>query len=115
MVSSHERKNSRGFFFIYVSGHCHYGSCLTMDLSNADTGELICHVTGDMGQNRKDVRFDEKDYVKLNPCIWGDDRGLMKPRFYSWDSNFTSVKRSNATDYFTGEMALWQNHVELVF
>ena len=34
---------------------------------------------------------------------------------YSWDTNFTSVKRSNATDYFTGEMALWQNHVELVF
>ena len=115
MISPQERGKSRGFKFVYVSGHCHYGSCLTMDLSNADTGELICHVTGDMGQNRKDVRFDEKNYVKLNPCLWGEDKGLMKPKFYSWDTNFTSVKRSNATDYFTGEMALWQNHVELVF
>ena len=86
-----------------------------MELSNSDTGELICHVDGDMGQNRKDIRFDEKNYVKLNPCLWGEDKGLMKSRFYSWDTNFTSVKRSNATDYFTGEMALWQNHVELVF
>ena len=115
MVSPQVRGKSRGFKFVYVSGHCHFGSCLTMELSNADTGELICHVDGDMGKNRNDIRFDEKDYVKLNPCIWGDDRGLMKPRFYSWDANFTSVKRSNATDYFTGEMALWQNHVELVF
>ena len=115
MVSPQVRGKSRGFKFVYVSGHCHFGSCLTMELSNADTGELICHVDGDMGKNRNDIRFDEKDYVKLNPCIWGDDKGLMKPRFYSWDANFTSVKRSNATDYFTGEMALWQNHVELVF
>ena len=115
MVSPQVRGKSRGFKFVYVSGHCHYGSCLTMDLSNADTGELVCHVSGDMGQNRKNVRFDEKNYVKLNPCIWGEDKGLMKPKFYSWDTNFTSVKRSNATDYFTGEMALWQNHVELIY
>ena len=114
MVSPQVRGKSRGFKFVYVSGHCHYGSCLTMDISNADTGELVCHVTGDMGQNRKGVRFDEKNYVKLNPCIWGEDKGLMKPRFYSWNTNFTSVKRANATDYFTGEMALWQNHIELV-
>ena len=115
MVSPQVRGKSKGFKFVYVSGHCHYGSCLTMDLSNADTGELVCHVSGDMGQNRKNVRFDEKNYVKLNPCIWGEDKGLMKPKFYSWDTNFTSVKRSNATDYFTGEMALWQNHVELIY
>ena len=115
MVSPQVRGKSKGFKFVYVSGHCHYGSCLTMDLSNADTGELVCHATGDMGQNRKNVRFDEKNYVKLNPCIWGEDRGLMKAKFYSWDTNFTSVKRANATDYFTGDMALWQNHVELVF
>ena len=114
MVSPQVRGKSRGFKFVYVSGHCHYGSCLTMDISNADTGELVCHVTGDMGQNRKNVRFDEENYVKLNPCIWGEDKGLMKPRFYSWNTNFTSVKRANATDYFTGEMALWQNHIELV-
>ena len=115
MISPQVRGKSRGFKFVYVSGHCHYGSCLTMELSNVDTGELICHVDGNMGQDRKDIRFDEKNYVKLNPCIWGEDKGLMKPKFYSWDTNFTSVKRSNATDYFTGEMALWQNHVELVF
>jgi len=114
MVSPQVRGKSRGFKFVYVSGHCHYGSCLTMDISNADTGELVCHVTGDMGQNRKNVRFDEENYVKLNPCIWGEDKGLMKPRIYSWNTNFTSVKRANATDYFTGEMALWQNHIELV-
>ena len=115
MVSPQVRGKSRGFKFVYVSGHCHYGSCLTMVLSNADTGELVCHVSGDMGQNRKNVRFDEKNYVKLNPCIWGEDKGLMKPKFYSWNTNFTSIKRANATDYFTGEMALWQNHVEIVY
>ena len=115
MISPQVRGKSKGFKFVYVSGHCHFGSCLTMELSNADTGELICHVDGDMGKNRNDIRFDEKDYVKLNPCLWGEDKGLMKPRFYSWDTNFTSIKRANATNYYTGEMALWQNHVELVF
>ena len=115
MISPQVRGKSRGFKFVYVSGHCHFASCLTMELSNADTGELICHVDGDMGKNRKNISFDEKDYVKLNPCLWGEDKGLMKPKFYPWDTNFTSVKRANATDYFTGEMALWQNHVELVF
>lgn len=115
MVSPHDRKNSKGFYFIYVSGHCHYGSCLSLELSNTDTGELICHVDGQMGQNRKNVRFDEKNYVKLNPCLWGNDVGLMRPKLYSWDANFTSTKRANATDYFTGEMALWQNRVEIVY
>ena len=47
-------------------------------------------------------------YIKLNPCLFGEDEGLLEPQIFRWDSNFTSIKRANNTYTHYGEMASWQ-------
>jgi hypothetical protein len=100
--------NSSGFELIYAGPHCHAPMCLGMELYNADTGNILCHVDGILGSGNANITFDEKDYLKLNPCLWGQDRGLLTPEFLKWDTNLTSIKRCNNTNAHYGEMASWQ-------
>ena len=67
---------SVGFKPIFLGGHCHAPTCLSMELFNADTGESICrnvptygHLTANATGDR---RFEEKGYLALPPCVWGD-------------------------------------------
>merc|ERR1711907_505142 len=100
-----ERKN--GINLISVSGHCPAPSCISMDLYNADTGELICRQTPEWGHS--DQVFDEKGYLALPPCLFGpEEEGLIPPMFLSYDTNLMSVKRNNNTYAHYGEMASWQ-------
>ena len=107
MINNNLIKNSKGFQLIYLAPHCHAATCIDMELYNADTGDLICRVVGDMGKGSNST-YDEKGYIKLNPCLFGNDQGLLKPVLYRWDSNFTSIKRANNTYTHYGEMASWQ-------
>ena len=34
--------NHTGINLMYAGGHCHAPSCVSIELYNADTGELIC-------------------------------------------------------------------------
>lgn len=113
MVSKDVEKSRRGFKLIYLAPHCHAPTCIDMELYNADTGDLICHVNGDLGKGT-DVKYDEEGYIKLNPCLFGEDKGLLKPQLFSWDSSFTSIKRNNNTNAHYGEMASWQMRGVLV-
>lgn len=107
MIDNNLIKNSKGFNLIYLAPHCHAATCIDMELYNADTGDLICRVVGDMGKGSNKT-YDEKGYIKLNPCLFGYDKGLLKPQLFRWDTNFTSIKRANNTYTHYGEMASWQ-------
>ena len=100
--------HSKGVRLAYAGPHCHAPSCISMELYNADTGVLLCRVQGDFGQGRENVTFDEKGYIKLNPCVWGYDEGLLEPPYLSWDTNLMSIKKNNNTNAHYGEMASWQ-------
>ena len=98
---------------IYAGGHCHAPSCLSIELFRNDTGELLCRqlpVFGGRGASTiNGTRFDEPGYIALPPCLFGEeDEGLVPPVFLSWDTNLSSVKRSNSTYGHSGEMASWQ-------
>ena len=102
-----------GFRPILLGGHCHAPSCLKMELWNADTGELLCRQLPTYGtllsNSTGSRRFDEKGYLALPPCVWGDPAlGLEAPPLLLWNTNLTAVKQCNSTYGHTGEMALWQ-------
>ncbi len=78
-----------------------------MDLYNADTGRLLCHVETIHGQSNK--VYDEEGFIQLPPCLWGDEaEGLVEPELLSLDTTLLSIKRNNNTLPHTGDMALWQ-------
>ena len=107
------RENKTGINLIYAGGHCHAPSCYTMELWNADNGQLLCRHDPIYG-NGTEI-FNEDGYLALPPCLWGSkDEGLIEPIFLSFDTNLVSVKRNNNTYGHYGEMALWQMRGVLV-
>jgi len=103
-----------GVKLIYAGPHCHAPSCLSMELYNADTGELLCHAepifgkTGDL--------YDETSFLSIPPCLWGSpDDGLVAPKYLSLDTNMFVIKRNNNTLPHTGEMASWQMRGVVVY
>lgn len=100
--------NSSGFELIYAAPHCHAPTCISMELYNMDNGELLCHVDGLLGTGNTSKKYDETGYIKLNPCLWGQDEGLLQPIFLSWDTKLQSIKKNNNTYAHYGEMASWQ-------
>ena len=108
MVDHRYIGKSKGFELIYAAPHCHAPMCIDVELYNADTGNLLCRVEGLLGTGNSSKPYDEVDYIKLNPCLWGYDKGLLKPEFLHWNTNLTSIKRCNSTNLHYGEMASWQ-------
>ena len=80
-----------------------------MELYNADTGELLCHVQPKLGTSRDQV-YDELGFLAIPPCLWSDnpDDGLVAPRFLPMNTTLLSIKRNNNTVSHWGEMASWQ-------
>jgi len=98
----------QGIQLIYAGGHCHAPSCLSIDLYNEDTGELLCHQEPVVGTGSNEP-FDEKGYIAIPPCLWGPaSEGLVPPTLLSPDTHLMSVKRNNNTYTHYGEMASWQ-------
>jgi hypothetical protein len=111
-------KTSVGFKPVFVGAHCHAPTCISQELYNSDTGELICRQEAAYGTLAAgatgELRFDEKGYLAVPPCVWGGEDGLQAPPLLAWDTNLTSIKRANSTYAHTGEMALWQGRGILV-
>jgi len=101
------RVTKNGVSLIMAGGHCHAPACIDIELYDADTGNLICRVTPEMGGG--DDVWDEEGYLWLPPCQWGNkDDGLAQPPVFVLNTNFTSTKRVNSTYGHTGVMAIWQ-------
>lgn len=98
---------TQGIELIYAGPHCHAPTCLSFELYNADTGQLLCRMEPDRGQS--DELYDEHGFLAIPPCLWGDEaQGLPPPELLSLDTTLLSIKRNNNTLGHTGEMALWQ-------
>lgn len=98
---------SAGVQLIMAGGHCHAPACLSLELWNRDTGELLCRVTPKHGSG--DAAQDEAGYLWLPHCAWGQaGDGLRPPPVLHLKTNLTSVKRANSTYYHYGVMAIWQ-------
>ena len=109
MVSNNDRflKNDT-LRLAYAGPHCHAPTCISMELINEDTGETLCKVDGTFGKGNISKKFDEKDYIKINPCLWGYEDGLLEPPILYYNTNLSSIKRANNTNAHYGEMASWQ-------
>jgi hypothetical protein len=97
---------TQGVKLVYVGPHCHAPSCLSMELYNADTGRLLCHVEPILGSGGGGVH-DEKGFLAIPPCLFEGD-GLTPSELLSLDTTLLSIKRNNNTFPHTGEMASWQ-------
>lgn len=98
---------SQGIELIYVSGHCHAPTCLSMELYNADTGDLLCGIVPTFG-NGTEI-YNEKGYLLLPPCLFAHNQtGLLQPTFLGLETNLLSIKKNNNTYSHYGEMASWQ-------
>ena len=106
---STDANKTEGVKLIYAAPHCHAPSCLSMELYNADTGQLLCHVEPVFGRGESDMPYDENSFIAIPPCLWGDAKeGLAPPQLLSLDTTLLSIKRNNNTIPHTGEMASWQ-------
>ena len=104
---STDSSKTEGVKLIYAGPHCHAPTCLSMELYNADTGELLCHMEPVHGSGSG--LYDEHGFLSIPPCLWGDaSGGLVEPQLLSLDTTLLSIKRNNSTLPHTGEMASWQ-------
>jgi hypothetical protein len=89
-----ERDNSR-FKLMYMAAHCHTPACISLELWNDDTGELICKNEPIYGNSTK-AQNENKYVISIPPCLFGSkEEGLMPPPIISLDSNLTTIKRAN--------------------
>jgi hypothetical protein len=106
---STDGKKTEGVKLIYAAPHCHAPSCLSMELYNADTGQLLCRVEPVFGQGQGDKKYDEQGFLAIPPCLWADkEEGLSPPQLLTLNTTLLSIKRNNSTLPHTGEMASWQ-------
>jgi hypothetical protein len=103
-----DERTVAGLQLIYAAPHCHAPVCLSMELYNADTGDMLCHVDAIRGSGSG--VYDESGYISIPPCLWSEDEddGLPPPVLLSMDTRLLAIKRANATYPHTGEMASWQ-------
>jgi hypothetical protein len=101
-------RSGPGINLVYAGGHCHAPSCISIELYNLDTGELICRQEPVYGKGSGEL-YDEEGYLALPPCLWGsEEEGLVPPMLLTWDTTLMSIKRNNNTYAHYGEMASWQ-------
>ena len=102
-----ERDGGR-FELMYMAAHCHTPACMSLELWNDDTGELICRNAPIYGNGVE--AHNELDYiVSIPPCLFGSkEEGLNAPPVIYLNSNLTTIKRANNTNGHWGVMALWQ-------
>lgn len=87
--------------------HCHAPACLSEELYDAETGQLICRNVPLYGTGGL-TPLNETGYaLGIPPCFWGPPPLLPPPRLRQ-NQTLYSMKRVNSTYGHTGEMAQWQ-------
>jgi len=95
-----------GVALVMAGGHCHSPACLSLELFNDETGELLCRISPRMGTG--DKPYDESGYIWLPPCQWGHESRLRPPPVLPLDLRLRAVKRANASAYHYGVMGIFQ-------
>jgi hypothetical protein len=98
-------ENYTGIMPLVIAPHCHAPSCISEELYNADTGDLICKVMAQYGTG--DQAFNESGFVALHPCLFGFEPGLRTPIILSPETNLLAIKVFNNTYRHVGQMAQW--------
>jgi len=103
----------KGCRFITMEGHCHIG-CIAMEMWIVDdpaNPKLLCNATVKYGQG--DGWMDEMGYISgAQTCIFGG--GFEDPVDLHPDTKLMSVKISNNTNAYTGDMGLWEINAALL-
>ena len=66
-----------GVKIMFAGGHCHAPACISIELYNADTGELICRQTPVIGKTLRPTNttgngaYDEAGYIAIPPLLVG--------------------------------------------
>ena len=93
------------FELVFAGAHFHVGG-LSMELFNADTGQLICRNQAVYGGS--DAPRDEEGYVvAIPPCVWGGGAGAPAPLRLHSSTRLRSVARYNSSMAHSGVMAFW--------
>ena len=93
--------------FVAAHYHCHAPTCLSLEIWNNKTGELICKETPYHGEGNNNDKFDEAGYIAQRICLWGDYEGFEKPPLVSGIPLYVKAT-TNSTYGHHGEMALPQ-------
>jgi hypothetical protein len=101
---------ANGCEFITMEGHCHIG-CIGMEMWIMDDPAnpvLLCNAT--VGYGSGDDWMDEMGYIAgANTCIFSkNDPNLANPVALHPLTKLKSVKISNNTNSYTGDMGLWE-------
>jgi hypothetical protein len=64
-----------------------------------------CYLKGNVKENK----YDERGYIALPPCLWGDDEGLNPSILLPPNTPLVAIKHNRNTHMgHYGEMASWQ-------
>jgi hypothetical protein len=102
---------ANGCEFVTMEGHCHIG-CLGMEMWIVDDPQnpvLLCNAS--IGYGQGDGWMDEMGYIAgANTCVFGQKgNGVFAETIpLHPTTKLMSVKTSNNTNSFTGDMALWE-------
>jgi len=93
---------------VVLQGHCHTPMCISQELWNADTNELICSTSMNYGTDPNDEVGNEEGYILgSSVCLWGNDDGLKSPPVITADTKLYYKKVANSTYQHYGDMAGW--------
>ena len=100
----------KDYHFVAAHYHCHAPTCLSMEIWNNRTGELLCKEVPYHGGRMLDgdqKRFDEEGYIAQRVCLWGLHPPFEKPPFVSGEPLWVKSVTNNSYGHH-GEMALPQ-------
>jgi len=83
---------------------------LSLELTNEDTGAVLCRNEATYGTDEKKTPHNELGYVvAIPPCLWShhDPNRPKPPRLYPW-TRIRITSRYNSTLGHWGVMAMWQ-------
>ena len=98
------------YHFVAAHYHCHAPTCLSLEIWNNRTGELLCKEVpyhGATSAATQADRFDEPGYIAQRVCLWGLHPPFEYPPLVSGEPLWVKAV-TNSTYGHHGEMALPQ-------
>ena len=106
--------DGNGFKLMMAASHCHAPNCIRQELTNVDSGEVLCNGTTHLGNS--DLNYNEEGYLFTPPCLWGDEKddGLLPPPVLMKNTTLQMVTVFNSTYGHPGQMGIWQMKAAVV-